>query len=343
MNTFESLSVDLRDPEIAIKVEGRGTVLFDTNFWIDIAEAKTVQLVRLQDRLRELVIGSRLFCPLTFTTIHELLFQTHASAVRVGALMEDLSLNIAFAPSEDLIIKEVDAAFQMIATNNRPHLGSFDVFVPIMSYFCTEGTLRFPETFPPERRQQLRDHMAQSLRGLGVVEYLDMMKSSMPLPRKEAPPYKAAAVRRREAARDSKELAWRIEAEAVLNQFVLPRLKTLMRTLPDELQVRWRNLPTIRYIALAKYLLPHMPATRHYIDVMTAAGFDAGRGFQMNDFFDLELIKVPLVYSDALATGDKWVKHLLTKEIKGATSRSRRYVWNYDELEEYLASLASLG
>jgi len=125
------------------------------NFWIDIVEAKTVQLVRLRDGLRELVGGSRLFCPLTFTTIHELLFQAHASAVKIGALMEALSLNVAFAPSEELFLKEVDAAFQVIGTNNRPRLGSLDLFVPIMSYIRTEGTLRFPETFPPERRQQL--------------------------------------------------------------------------------------------------------------------------------------------------------------------------------------------
>ena len=253
--------------------------------------------------------------------------------------MEALSLNVAFAPSEELFLKEVDAAFQMIGTNNRPRLGSLDIFVPIMSYYSTKGTLRFPETFPPERRQQLRDHMAQSLRGLGVVEYLDMMKSSMPMPRKEAPPYKAAAVRRRETARDGKEVAWRIEAQAVLNQVALPRLRTLMRTLPDELQARWRSLPPLRYVALAEYLLPHMPATRHYIDVMTAMGFDVGRDFQMNDFFDLELIKAPLVYSDALATRDRWIKHLLTKEIRGATSTNKRCVWNYDELEEYLSSL----
>jgi hypothetical protein len=64
-------------------------------------------------------------------------------------------INVAFAPSEELFLKEVDAAFQVIGTNNRPRLGSLDLFVPIMSYIRTEGTLRFPETFPPERRQQL--------------------------------------------------------------------------------------------------------------------------------------------------------------------------------------------
>lgn len=56
----------------------------------------------------------------------------------------------------------------------------------------------------------------------------------------------------------------------------------------------------------------------------------------MNDFFDIELVSVPLAYADLLVSTDKWINYLLTSQ-SFILERSRcKYFSRLQDFEEYL-------
>lgn len=344
MTSPRRVAIVFRDPEIPRRVEGRSVFLLDTNVWIDLAEPKTDQALRLQENLRVLVGKLKLFCPLTFTTIIEIFRMKYASAIKLATLMDDLSLNIAFAPTERIFEREVDAAFGMVCYGAYQALAPSEIFVPVLGFF-SDAELSFPTSrFGDEDRQRIADLVSREVCQLGVVSLVEMLRDSLPMQRQRAPAYAAAALRRKEFVRGDRERARRVEEEAALRSFITPRFQELGSALPLHKQLKFLNsvqeLPRDRYGGATAHLLRLMPAIRHYIDVMTVAGLDPGRKDREQDFFDLELITAPLVYSDVLVTCDRRIRHILTSGLKSETTRSKQFLWVYDTFERYLETLA---
>ncbi len=125
-----NIPIDLRDPELSEKARKRLSVLLDMNVWIDLAEGKAQQASRLREKVQQLVKRGKLFCPLAPTIIWELYRQSYTSAVKVAELMEELSLGIAFAPTEEIYLHEVDAVFEAIRAAD-----SHVLLVPL-SFLC---------------------------------------------------------------------------------------------------------------------------------------------------------------------------------------------------------------
>ncbi len=342
-----SIPILIRDPEIEGKIEGRAIVLCDTNLWINLARARTDETRRLQARLRELVRRSRLFCPLTFTTIRELLSQCPDSAAQVAALMEELSLNIAFASTEEIFAIEVDAAFDAIRLDHdRRSLRPSEIFVPSFSFLSRQSYLHFPTSkFSLDKQQQLANEITQCVRGAGIRELVRALSSMLPLPREKAPPYQAAALRRREYAAGNKQRAWEVEKEAAARNIVAPRVEHLKQRCRDgrslDLLGRFCRLAEDGSCVVEDTVLEKMPSVMHYIDVMTVVGWDTRRRNCVNDFFDRELIFAPFVYSDVCVTLDGGLRDVLSQALKlnDIDACVTRCVPTYYALEQYLDGL----
>jgi hypothetical protein len=340
MTEKRNITISLRDPEIQKKIDGRATVLLDTNIWIDLAEAKTAQTSRLQDKLRELVGSSKLFCPLSASMIWELYRQTYSSALRVATLMEELSLNIAFAPSEEIFVSEVQAALEEVWSGASAELGAVALFVPFFAHISSLAELQFPESFRFGDPQKFAEFVRRECRAIGVVELCTMMQDRLPIAEVQAPAYAAAATRRKEFARGDKEKARRIEEDAILRSTVIPLLKSLYVALPPQKRITVaRSLAGISEEtndSAARNLLKSMPAITHFIDVQTAVGQDPGRKDKTRDFHDREVMMTPFVYSDVFVSRDRGIRHILSCELKEGISSKKRCIWTYNALEEYL-------
>src|SRR5205823_2789121 len=59
-------------------------------------------------------------------------------------------------------------------------------------------------------------------------------------------------------------------------------------------------------------LLPHLPALHNHVEVMTCASEDPNRKDKVSDFFDLEMLPVPLAYADVFASLDKRIRNILS-------------------------------
>jgi hypothetical protein len=332
--------LDLRDPKLSEKSRNRLSVLLDMNVWIDLAEGKTPQSSRLKEKLRWLVKSGKLFCPLVPTTIWELYRQSYDSAVGVAALMEELSLGLSFAPTEEIYRHEVDAAFEKIYTGAKPGVTHAKLYVPVMAFISSIDSLIFPNAALFENPGELADKLARRLRDVGLVEFCNLARSHFPQPALPPPGYAATGLRRKEIAGNSKEKIRRVEEEAVMRSIVTPRLIELRRRLPEHLQLvfhaRILRLPRDRYGGRMRHLLSWMPSVEHRVEVMSLVGKDPGRPDQIRDFFDLELIMAPYVYSTVLVTRDRWIRHILRK-----LGGEYRGLWTHDAFEEFLDGLDS--
>lgn len=77
-------------------ISKRRAVFLDMNIWIDLRESSNPTHVQLREKLRTLVSGGHCFCPLSTALLLELLTQEADSALRVAALMDELSLGCVF-------------------------------------------------------------------------------------------------------------------------------------------------------------------------------------------------------------------------------------------------------
>ena len=78
------------------KVKARLSVFLDMNCWINMGDDKSPLSTRVKGTLRKLVSDGAIFCPLSFGLICELYKQAEDSRLRVGTLMEELSLNVSY-------------------------------------------------------------------------------------------------------------------------------------------------------------------------------------------------------------------------------------------------------
>src|SRR5260370_517904 len=92
------------------KVRDRKPVVLDMNCWINMGDDKSAQSTRIKGTLRKLVSEGAIFCPLSFGLICELYKQAEDSRLRVGMLMEELSLNVSYASRDEIFAWEVERA-----------------------------------------------------------------------------------------------------------------------------------------------------------------------------------------------------------------------------------------
>src|SRR5262245_1497069 len=90
------------------KVRNMKAVFLDMNGWINMADDKTPQATGVKDALRKAVSQGLAFCPLSYGVLTELYKQSFDSRMRVGQLMEELSLNIAYANRGEVFTWEVE-------------------------------------------------------------------------------------------------------------------------------------------------------------------------------------------------------------------------------------------
>jgi hypothetical protein len=75
-------------------------------------------------------------------------------------------------------------------------------------------------------------------------------------------------------------------------------------------------------------------------EVMTFTGFDPNRTDKMNDFYDIQLMIIPMAYADVVVATDKWIRELMKSHGKNLHHRSAKYSGSWSEFENYLSALS---
>lgn len=96
------------------------------------------------------------------------------------------------------------------------------------------------------------------------------------------------------------------------------------------------NAPRDKYGGCMATLLAELPALHNHVEVMTRSSEDPNRKDKLNDFFDLDMMPVPLAYADVFVSHERWVRERFLK-LGGFLQRNGCvYCSSYAELETWL-------
>lgn len=350
------MTEDLTTAQAAIreKIENRLSIALDTNIWNFLARETSDEASKVKVLLKQRVAEGKVFCPVSFSLIAELLKQNYESALRTGALMEELSLNTAFALDDEIYRKEVRHFIQRFADESGAaprRMPTEEIYVPVGGFAGMNfgdvtsafDSLRLPESLKTGLVAKFEETLA-SLTITELIEKFKLLLPMSPLIEMTPPPAYLSMWRDRwEDAKGNKDKMREIELTAYVNNVLLPNLLEEKENFPAETRRRFieyiKSLPQGNQSLASGIIIKEFPAIRNSVEIMTITGYDPNRKASMNDFFDIQNMKSPVAYADVLVATDKWVRHLLTNQTETFDDERAFYISSLTDFETYLQKL----
>jgi hypothetical protein len=341
----EKFNFNITNSHLIEKIEGRKALFLDSNIWINIADENSSLASKIKNRLIKLVEKGVVFCPISMPIISELYKQNFESAYQGGKLMEKLSLNLCYKHNNEVFRNEVINFIKSIFKKQKLQLTNEFILCPIVGYLSSNYTLSFPESFSNYQIDENSEAMKQYLDDMTLTEMLKLRKSNFPFKNEtNLLSFKEQNEKRHKFTKGNKTKMRRIEEEYVANSIILPLIMKISTQLTTEQIVTvWNyieSLPKDKYGGYIKSILDYLPALKSFVEIMTITGYDINRKDSTNDFFDRELMIIPLAYADVLIAEDKWIRDLLNNVSTYVKNNKITYLSTMEEFEQYLFSLA---
>jgi len=324
------------------KCQDRRAVALDMNCWINMADDKSATATRVKDVLRKQVSDGKIFCPLSFGLITELYKQAEDSRLNVGSLMEELSLNTTYANRLEVFDWEVERAVRALADAVPLDVSIFELYVPIAAYLTSEYELQFPACLPLEEVDKVEKEVKDRLQSLTFTELLAMRAARIGdgifgyMKKLVAPKFSEGANRTWATASGDKQKIWMLIAASVFESHIQPAIQKLALPIQARFLRFLEASPNDDRGSMLRELLNSLPALHNHVEVMTAAAQQLTRKDKINDFFDYEIIPVPLAYASAFVSQDKGIRDLLQNRTKILKRTHCRYCPDLAGLEQWL-------
>lgn len=324
------------------KVRDRRVVVLDMNCWINMGDDKFPMATEVKGSLRSLVSGGFIFCPLSFGLICELYKQAEESRLRIGALMEELSLNISYASREEIFAWEVERGVRRLADAGPIDLSLSELYVPLIGYLSSRFQLEFADSWPSEELGAATKGFRGRLEALALTDLLKIRARNRrdgifeAIKKVPVPKYSEESERTWQITKGDKGKTQRIEAEAVFRLYIKPALAKLP---PPVLARFWEYGKTVardKYGGFLGELLKSLPAMNNHVKLMAALSQNPKRKDKINDFFDFEIMPVPLAYASVFCAQDKGIRDLLLNRTDILKHVSCRYCFDLAELQGWL-------
>ena len=304
------------------KVRGRKPLFFDMSIWIELERGYSDAAKHTLSLLRQGVAQRRLFCPFQYTTIWELYKQDQASRERLAALIEELSLNVAFAICDDVFRWECEDLVSGLL-NEQPTKISDLLFVPPAYYLSDSEQWTFSENGLPEDEQaEMVRRVQQGKEGLTLTELVKLVGPSIQNAPHPNIPYQTMAQEARAASGDKAKRHRRSAADCV-NRVVV----SFFYKLPEPRKTRACRALEAKVAGAdgsrMGFVLELLPAIRNHAEVLAGRIDDTGRKDDPNDFYDLNSLPVPLAYAHAIVFRDKMIRNLVRKRSDLLTQNPR--------------------
>jgi hypothetical protein len=324
------------------KVRDKKSVVLDMNCWINMGDDASQLATRVKGTLGGLVSDGAIVCPLSFGLICELYKQAEDSRLRIGTLMEQLSLNVSYASREEIFAWEVERAVRRLADAGPIDLSTYELYVPVLAYLTSQFHLEFPEGFPAEHIEDFTRKAKERAESLTFTELLIMRAARKGdtifdfVKQLPAPKYSEEAKRTWEMVKGDKRKIQRIESETIFKQYIRPAIRKLPLPVQAKFLAYLNTAPKDKYGGCLGDLISHMPAVRNHMELMAAITQQPSRKDKINDFFDNEIMPVPLAYASVFVAQDKGIRDVLRNRTEILKRNSCHYCFDLAELQEWL-------
>ena len=323
------------------RLENRKVIFLDLNIWIDLVESQEEIIQETKQLLLESVKQGKVFCPLSFPIILELQKQNYDSAIRIGKLMEELSLNICYKNRDELIKYEILLFILCLCHKKKPPL-----FNPIyyiytsFPFFCSSSaSIEFSEKTNINIRKEITHLVNDSLLKITVTDYINSMKSHFPNNSIKKHNYQEICKEKKLFTRGSKLKNRKIEEIFISKEYILPVLQSLPLKTQECLIEHFKELPKDSFGSISKAFIEELPILNSFVEIMHITSLDDNRKDNANDFFDIEIMILALTYADIFISKDKWITHMFANEIKLKSFSKGKYISDYGMLKDYLLRL----
>lgn len=323
------------------RVKDRKIVYLDMMVWIAMGDDKPEGRA-IKAKLREAVRAGKAFCPLSQSLLWELHKQDY-SKLRTGALMEELSLNACFSRKQDVFTWEVEQLAKRSAYQEDTLASRKMLFTSIIGHVAEDMTLEFVAGTTEDVIRAQSRLICGHLDAMGLTDFLKLAEHEKVIAdgfkNMAPPPYQKQAQFFREHARGDRGKVRRAEEVAVADAYIKPAMTSLSNELFAALTRFFDGVQKDKCESKLHALIAECPALHNHLEAMTRNSEDHNRKDRVNDFFDLEMMAVPLAYADAFVTGDKWVRERFLKP-GGFLKRSEcQFFATTAELENWLGAI----
>jgi hypothetical protein len=331
--------IDFRENVDYSLIQNRDIISLDMNIWIELADGKTVFAQTIKELLQLLVKDGKLFCPSIWSVLSELYKQSYSSRLRVGKLMDELSLNYSFAPSKEIWREEVRLFVQTLVDEKRYKISKEYLFIPFIGYLSSKGTLTYPEGADVNEAKDMTNVIKN---GLGKVTLIDILSLSTRRKRDSANYSSQLNKQYKEIWANNKGNKKKIRIENqiyLVNTKILPIINEINTSLKPEQAYKVlkfiKSFPEDDRESVFNSIIGFMPSIRNEFEILSIAPLDNRRNVTINDFYDIENIIIPLAYSNVFVSQDKWIRRLL-KDTNLPQKNNCEYFCNLDYFVQFL-------
>lgn len=272
-------SIKFRDETDYRILAGRDIIYLDSNFWIDLADEKTKPYKTLKEILKLLVRDKKIFCPLNFPTLTELYKQDYDSMLRVGELMNELSLNFTYSHAEEIWSYEVVKFIFSHLNNIEYRLKNEILFVPYLGYLSSRASLIFPDDYDSELEKKIFELLKGKMAKVTLPEFIKLSNGFKNRRQRDL------AYKIREEWNDRWERnkgnrkKIRIELENIIaKEKLLPLMKKINSNLTPDQLIQITNyinsFPRDKQGRAFNSIISNMPSMRNEIEILSLACLD---------------------------------------------------------------------
>lgn len=321
-------------------LQGRSIIYLDMNIWIELADEKTSLAGNVKELLKILVNDRKLFCPLYSSVLSELYKQNPSSMLRVGKLMEELSLNFCFVQSKEIWREEVRLFVQTLLDEKVYRISKEYLFIPYIGYLSSKGMFTYPKDVDENEALKITNVIKNNLDKATLSNVISLAT------RKKVESKKYSAMLNQHykevwANNKGNKSKIRIENQNYLAKTkILPIIHKMNRTLKPEQVYKITkyitSFPKDDRKSVFNSIIDFMPSIRNEVDILSIVPLDNQRKITINDYYDIENLIVPLAYSDAFVSRDKWIKHLL-KVTNLPKKNNCKYLYDLESFVQFLS------
>lgn len=335
--------VNIYDDGFIAEIDNRMPIFFDINVWIDLCDRETNLTTRIKTKLKQLVKNGQIFCPLYYVVLWELTKQARDSALRVGNLMEELSLNVCFSHKATVFTREVEHWLYSIIEDKRCTLQYNDIFVPIMAHYVSQAEFS-PGDWPLGVAEDYLKAYQKKISHFTITDYINMQSPLPDWSDEPAPYYNKIAQTRFNYTKGNETKVSQIEAKNIFTAYIHPVMKNVFSQYSPDQVIIQKQEKFMEYLeslsgneatGCFKALLPHTPALRNEFEICSILGRDLNMKYRLNHIIDRELLPVPFAYANVFVARDKWIRELI-KQANLMTINQTQYFYDLSEFEEYL-------
>ncbi len=274
---------------------------------------------RLRHSLSNLVKEGIIFCPLSSATILELCKQNIGTRLKRAELMEELSLNACFAPKDELFQWEIEA-FLMSSLSKRVYdIPNDKIFVPVTGYLNSRFSVEVDANLPEEivsREKKIFEDEINKVSSLTLTEFVCTEKQNnlyKLLESKVPKQYSQAREFQRQISGGNKEEIIKLNENQCYEIFIKPTLDGLPEEIKPLFSEHFKILFKGGETRGINAVLKSLPSMNNLVEITSIAGLDTNRKYSAPDFFDIDMVAIPLAYAQAFVTRDGWIRDILEK------------------------------